>query len=324
MFDYENVLNTLAAFDKMKTKKQIKFLKGIFLDDSFMEWLFIPKKEANTNEKTASLYSMFIKPKIMRAIVEMFENTGFSKFNRTHATFIYSICNVAIATNNERIVEVERQRKEGEITNKMAQNINEKIERYNSYIADLIRCAKKIIRKEAKDLSRASNLPKYLCVTALHSVPEPKYVDRFKIGYYLNNLLNNVYSEVDALGGFNKEVRWRVFFKEMFGKENVVEAATFILLEGVHRIDKYKNSADVKECWDSLSAFALKELNEAPETIRNQMIELYIKRIDKMFANKAFDLRVNLLSLDESPFSKLADTVKKYSDRIMEILERGK
>lgn len=324
MFDYDYVLRTLEDFEEMKEKKRIKFLRNLFYDETFIEWLFQPKPEPTLDEKMSALYHRLTRPRVIRTLIEMIEDTGYNKFNRSHATFLYSICNVAISSNNERVIEVENQRKNGELTNKEVQNINAKLEKYSQFTASLMKATNKIVKRDAKELSRECNLPKYICIAALHSVPEPKYVDRFKIGYYLNTLLSTVYSEVDALGGFNKEVRWKNFFKEIFGKENVVEAATFILLEGVHRIDKYKNSKDVKECWDSLSAFALRELNESPEQIRNQMIELYIKRIDKMFANRTFDLRVDLLSINESLFPKLAATIEKYTDRISSILTRGK
>jgi hypothetical protein len=254
----------------------------------------------------------------------MIDDEGYSKFNRSHSTFIYSICNVAIQSNNERIEATEKQRKDGEITNKEAQRLGEKMEKYNTYINDLLKAGRKIIKDSAKELSHDSHLPMYICVTALHSVPEPQYIDRFKIGFYLNNLLNNVYSEIEQMGDFSDNVRWGTFFKEIFGKDNVVEVATFILLEGVHRIDKYRNSDDVKSAWDTLTSFALRELNEAPEALRTQMLELYIKRIDKMFSNKAFDLRVDMLSINDKLFPKLVDSIQKYADKIESILSRGK
>ena len=80
----------------------------------------------------------------------------------------------------------------------------------------------------------------------------------------------------------------------------------------------------MRECWDSLTTFALKELNDAPDQIRNQMIELYIKRIDKMFSSKSYDLRVNLLKIDDFSFPKLVDTIDKYADKITAIVSRGK
>lgn len=324
MFDYDRTLRTLEEFGDLSEKKRFKFLRNLFYDDTFIEWLFQPKQVPNLNEMASALYVEFTRPKVIKAITEMVKDEGYSKFNRSHATFLYTLSNIAIQANNERAEETEKQRKAGELSNKEAQRLNEKIEKYNEYIADLLKVVRKIIKKDAVELAKESHLPKYICITAMHSVPEPQYIDRFKIGYYLNNLLNTVYSEIEQMGDFSEHVRWRTFFKEIFGKDNVVEVATFVLLEGVHRIDKYRNSEDVKNAWDSLTSFALQELNEAPEAIRSQMIELYIKRIDKMFANKAFDLRVNLLSINDKLFPKLVETVEKYTDKIESILSRGK
>jgi len=324
MFDYDRTLELLEDFGDLSAKKSRKFLKGLFMDETFMEWLFQPKQVPNINELVGALYVEFTKPKVIKGISDMLEDVGQREFTRTHATFIYSICNIAIQGNNEKMIDIDKQRKAGDIGNKEAQRLNEKIEVFNSYIARLLKNAKKIIKREAEEISKESRLPKYVCITALHSIPEYKYVDRFKIGFYLNNLLNSIYSEIEQMGGFPQNVRWRAFFKSIFGKDNVVEVATFVLLEGVHRIDKYSNSRDVKEAWDSLTSFALRELDDAPEAIRTQMVELYIKRIDKMFSNKAFDLRVDLMSVNTKLFPKLVETVEKYADKIETILIRGK
>ena len=323
-FDYDWTLETLENINEMRPGKAQKFLRNLLQDESFIEWLFQPKQVPNINELISALYVRFTKPRVIKSVVEMIEEEGTSEFTRSHATFLYSLCNIGIQSNNERITEIEKKRKNGEISGKEADKLNDKVVKYNEYISDLLRCAKKIIKRDAKELARESNIPKYICITAYHSVPDYKYVDRFKIGYYLNNLLNNIYSEVEANGKFSSDVRWKLFFKEIFGKDNVVEVATFILLEGVHRIDKYKNSSAVKDCWDSLTSFALKELNEAPEALRTQMIELYIKRISKMFANGTFDLRVDLLSIGDVSFPKLSETISKYASKIEEILKAGK
>lgn len=323
MFDYDDSLRILEDFPKMKEKKQQKVLKNLMFDDSFIEWLFQPKPEANITEKVNAMYIIFTKPKVVRSLADMISDIGYNEFGRSHATFLYSICNIAIQSNNDRIIEINRQRKNNELSSKEAQEILDKVEKYNKYIAELLRCVKKIVKRDAKQLARDAHLPKNVCSLAFHSVPEPKYVDRYRIGYYLNNLLNDIYSEVDATGGFENETRWKPFFKTIFGNDNIIEAATFILLEGVHRIDKYDSSKQVRACWDSLTTFALKELNDAPDALRSQMLELYIKRIDKMFSNKAFDLRVNLLSVDDNTFPKLVDSISKYADKIQDILKRG-
>jgi hypothetical protein len=127
--------------------------------------------------------------------------------------------------------------------------------------------------------------------------------------------LNELYTEIDATENELSEIDWKVFFKTLFGKENVLECATFILLEGAHRTKGFKHQ-NVRKIWDSLTAFALDELEGADAPARNQMIELYIKRIEKMFANGSFDLRVDLNSLPETEFPQLTQTVAKYADQL--------
>lgn len=324
MFDYDLTLENLENFNEMRAGKGQKMLKNLLFDESFIEWLFHPAPNPNINEMMNALYIRFSKPRIINALVDMIDETGYNRFTRSHATFLYTLCNIGIRANNERVLEISKQRKSDQISNKEADRLNSKVIRYNEYISELLKCAKRIVKKDGKILAHESGLPKYLCITAYHSVPDPQYIDRFKIGYYLNNLLGNVYSEVEAYGSFPSDIRWKIFFKNIFGKENCVEVATFILLEGVHRIDRYKNSTPVKDCWDSLTTFALKELNEAPEALRTQMIELYIKRISKMFANGAFDLRVDLMSINDNVFPKLTETIMKYGSRIEEILRKGR
>lgn len=329
MFDYDYTIRTLMKLEKMKGKKRNRFLKNLFLDDAFVEWLFQPNQQTGSTEnlmqQVNDLYAAITKPKAIRSIVDMIEDVGYRRFTRSHATFLYTLANIAIESNASNVAEVAKRRKEGKLTNKEVKDFNEKIEKYNGYISQLIRTSKQIVKRDAKNLAKETNIPRFICYNAFYSVPETKYIDRFKIGYYLNNLLNSAYADIDAYGEFDRDsIKWKPFFREVFGKDNVVEVATFILLEGVHRIDKYKNSEAVKECWDSLTEFALKELNEAPETLRTQMIELYIKRIDKMFANRTFDLRVDLLSISDKLFPKLNDTIVKYSGKIEDILTRGK
>lgn len=323
MFDYDKTLSILQDFKHISSKKQKKLIKGLLYDDTFIEWLFQPKQVPNLKETVSAMYAQFTKPMVMEAIVEAIKDEGYHEFTRSHATFLFSVANIAIQGNNEMLEDINQKKKNDEISGKEARRLSDKIEESNEIIASLLKVAKKIIKRDATALARESHLPKYICMTALHSIPEPKYIDKYKIGFYLNNLFNSIYSEVEENGEFEEGVRWRAFFKDIFGKDNVVEAATFVLLEGVHRIDKYKNSKDVKMCWDSLTSFALKELNDAPQQLRQQMIELYIKRIDKMFANKSFDLRVDLTDISERAFPNLVETIEKYTDKITNILSKS-
>lgn len=320
MFDYKYMMQQFNNFDEMKESRKYKFLNGLLHDDDFMEYLFNPKKTENTESEIMALYQQVCKPKVVRTLSDMIEEVGYDRFDRSVATFINSICNQGLMYNNERLNEASANKRTGDIDNKAFRQISEKAEKYNSYIAELLKCSRKIVKREARELASDSGLPKYICTIALRTVPETKYVKPYKVTYYLSALMNNIYSEVDKIGDFSDNVNWRIFFRTVFGKENSIEAATFILLEGVHRIDKYKNNKDVHACWDSLTSYALRELNDAPDQLRNQMIELYIKRVAKMFANRAFDLRVDLLHIDEDIFPKLVKSIGGYADKLTEIL----
>lgn len=321
MFDYELAVDVLRDFKYMSKKKRKKILRSMFYDDDFIEWMFQPKKVPNLNEIVTAMYTEFTKGFVMNAIVEVIEDEGPREFTRSHATLLTSIANIAIDANNEELKDIEEKRKAGDYSRREAARLVDEIKDINNIIADLLKCARKIVKKESVEISRNCRIPKYIAVTALTSIPDPKYIGKFQIGFYLNNTLNTIYSEVERNGDFELSVKWREFFKYIFGKDNVIEAATFVLLEGVNRVNKYKNSEDVCNCWDSLTSFALKELNDSPNQIREQMIELYIKRIEKMFLNKSFDLRVNLLDIDDYDFPKLTETVKKYADKISNILK---
>lgn len=323
MFDYEKIMDFLESTEKMSPKKARSKMLRMMENEDFFHWLFHPAPNPRLNDMVTDLYVQLTRPINIRYMIEMLERESFRDFNRSQATFLFSICNIAIASNNEKIDEIKRKRKKDEISGREASRLMDKVEKTNRDITRLLKLTKKIVKPDAKKLSRYTKLPLYTCMTALYSVPETKYVDRVRIGYYLNTLLNDIYSEVEENGEFGRRVYWRDFFKEIFGKNNTVEVATFILLEGVHRIEKYRDSDAVKDCWNSLTNFALKELNDSPEQIRQQMLELYIKRIDQMFANKSYDLRVNLLNDDlEFSFPNVFRTVKKYYNKIKEILDR--
>lgn len=324
MFDHEEIMDILIGFKRLTRKKRRKFFVTLLDDRDFIKWLFQPEKVPNLTEIVANLYREFTRPMVMESMIDAIEYEGYSAFNRSHATFLMTVCNLAIERNNEALKELDKMKKDRSIEREKIRDINDKIDESNNMIAKLLKRVRKIVKREAFQLAKDARLPRYITVAAMSSIPEAKYIDRYKIGYYLNNLFNTVYSDVEENGNFERNVKWRIFFEDLFGRDNVVEVATFILLEGVHRIDKYKNSSDVHECWDSLTDFALSELNKAPDALRDQMIELYIKRIDKMFSNRAFDLRTNLLKLDKYIFPKLAKTIDKYADKIIGILKRGR
>lgn len=329
-FDAEDLLRTLEDVKEMSGKQLKKFFKKLFKSKSYLYWIFKPDVDdrAKIKKQQEKVYQILAKPKCIKAIIEGIESEGSETYSRAAAAHLYALSNLAKKIGVDRVNEVADARKAGDIGDNKAKDEKKKAEKYISLVEELEDLVKEINKKDAKRLAKKSKLPKKICILAMHSVPEPEYIDRYKIGHYLNNLLTRIYNHVEESDNYsdyfnsdNIDYRWEEFFKAVFGEKNDVEVATFVLLEGVHRIKDYKNGA-VKECWDSLTKWALKTLEKAPEQIATQMVELYIKRIDKMFANGSFDLRANLLKLSKDLFPSLTKIVDRYSDKIQAIVER--
>lgn len=320
-FSYKETME-IAQSEKISKKKKAKYLKNIFQDEKFMQWLFNPGKgNPELTQQVMKLYSAFTTPGMIQALIKMVEEER-DDLGRSQATFLMSLCNTASADITQMAQKAKQDSKSGLITRSELGQSNRNYDDQTEDIAELVKLTKSIVKGKAKRLASDSELSKTICQIGLTSVPDAKYVDRFKIGFYLNALLSAIYAEVADETEFDKGADWKAYFSEIFGKNNIFEVATFILLEGVNRIDKYDSNA-VRRCWESLTKFALKQLDSAPDQLRTQMIELYIKRIDKMFANHTYDLRVDLLDISRENFPRLNGTINKYKDRITDILQRG-
>lgn len=329
-FDAQDLLETMADIKEMSGKEVKKFYKRLFKDESYLGWLFNPNLDdrAKIKKQQETLYEVFTKPKSIKGIIAAFDSVNPSDYSRAAAANIYAIANLGKSVAVERINDINDARKAGDIKDSKAKEEKQKAEKYLDLTEELQEVVKEIVKKDGKKLAKQSKLPKKICIMALHSVPNPEYIDRYKIGHYLNNLLTLIYNHVeesdnysDYFNGDNVEYKWDEFFKTVFGKQNDVEVATFVLLEGVHRIKDYKNAA-VRDCWDSLTKWALKTLEKAPEQIKTQMIELYIKRIDRMFSNGVFDLRADILKLSSDLFPSLTKVISRYSDKIEAIMKK--
>ena len=152
--------------------------------------------------------------------------------------------------------------------------------------------------------------------------PEVKYIPQQRITSTTVHLLEEIYSEAN-ISGFPAKgsgVHWKPLFKTIFGVENIPSVAVSILLEGAHHIDKYRESDNlicVRDCWDSLTKFALNELEECPDKVRSQMIELYLKKAENLINRRngrPTDLRVNLTRLPNE-FRNVIRTVDFYKNQ---------
>lgn len=325
-FNMNRFIDTLSNNKSLSKDQLDKLMLKTMKNPEFMDHLFPTGKDAPADGLTEKMYSLLVKKKVLKSICRVIESEGPKTFNRSIATWLYSIATVAITLQEDRWNEYRK--RYGNLDPKRdmamasdARQDRETLEEYDKITIYLVKLIRKMEKRNIKKLIKEANVPDGLAECVVVTVPDHKYINNFRVGFYLNQVLLSTYRYVDEHKFDTKYVNWKEFFKILFGENNVIEAATFILLEGVHRIDNY--GRDVEHTFNDLTMFALKELEKAPETLKNQMIELYVKRISRMFANKTFDLRANLLDIDPNQFPKLVETVGHYAKQIAEIVNKG-
>ena len=327
MFNYDKLIKKLEKFDELSSKKQGKVLESIFCSDEFRDWFYASSDISNDQPMTKpmvnKIFGLLAVPKTMKRITKFINNKTTEDFDHTSCSIAFLIVEQAIEISNNANSEISESYKSGELASKEAKAYKEKSEKYSQMISDLMDAIKDIAKSEVKEICKKSELPKGLVLTTYLMIPDRKYIPKFKIGMYVNQLLQEIYKWTGENGiEYTSSIKWGSYFGNFFGSELTSSAAISILLEGVRRIDAYRESDhfdNVREVWDSLTTFAMTELDKAPENIRRQMIEIYVKRIDRIFRNgNSPRLRVDLLNIPNN-FNNLADTVSKYTDRIAKI-----
>ena len=320
--------------NEMSSDRFRKKLLNLIGDDEFLMAIFRPRiteeepKEA-LSAKIAQVYDVASKRSVISVIAEALSDHGYYSLMRPSATFLVTLVNLGMATIDTKATDLGRMKDHNEISDREFNRNMEKLTRYQDDLEEIVSYARKIVKGSAKSLARKTGLPKSFCASSLFSVPGVNYVDTYKVGFYLKTVLGNLYGmvnndpnefEVDF-----DEVQWKQYFSAIFGAQRLPDIASMILLEGAESIKRYEdNYHDVKECWDSITNFALKTLNQAPTSIRDQMIELYLKRLNKMFADHNLDLRVDLRTIDSLRFDNLWDTIKRYKGKFDEVMAKAK
>ncbi len=323
MFDMKDFVSFLKC-QKDYSKDQIdRIMLRTMRNPEFMDHLFPTGKDVPADGLTEEMYALLIKKRILKSICRILEDEGPRTFNRSIATWLYSVLSVAMNTQEKRWEAFRHEYKDFNPRKEVgrasdARRDKEALEDYDRTLVNFANLVVKINKSEIRELIEYANIPKGMAECVIVNVPETKYVTNFRVGFYLNTVLISIYRFVDDHHFDTSEVNWKRFFKILFGEKNVIEAANFILLEGVHRIDDY--GAEVSDTFNQLTMFALKELENAPEMLKSQMLDLYVKRISKMFANRTFDLRANLLDIDPDRFPELVKTVSHYASQIREII----
>lgn len=322
-----------------------KTLKKYLSSPELYRCIFIPENTPNIPEDLGKMMEYLSKKRMVKDIRSIIHDEDYEKFQgsyrssseerfkafRSFVALVYSVSNVAASAVKD----------DGNRYNEMVKNnamkrdlreLRDHIEEYSQAIEDLGIALHKLVKKEAKHLSQKTGLPRDLCEHAICSTPG--YINKNQISNYLSIMLSIIYSYVNENGDFvdrgkfrryNKfnDIDWGNFFGYLYGKENLPDIAIYITLEGVNRIDQY-HSDEVRDCWDSLTFFALDTLEKSPMTIKESMMDTYLQVISTMFANGSNDLRVNLLTLDNGEYPTLVKMIDKYAGKIKDVIDQYK
>lgn len=317
---YEKAITKLDNFKKLPKEKQIKLLKKILTDEEMIKWQFDPtqNKQAYTAEMFNKLYRAMALPTPMRMYMPMYEHYGKETFSRSSIVILHTILTYALDIHNSMINSYKSEMAESG-HNAETQDMKARCEKYSEHLDSLKDVIQKLVKPYIKSLTNDTGLNKNMVFKALMIAPEVKYIPQQKITSTTITMLEEMYSEANTSGfpARGAGVNWKPLFKLVFGVENLPSAAVSILLEGAHHIDKYRGSENlicVRDCWDSLTKYALDELENCPDKVRSQMLELYLKKAENLINRRngrPTDLRVNLTRLPNE-FRNMVRTVNFY------------
>lgn len=320
---YEKAISKLEKFTELNKEKQVKLLKKILTDEEMLKWQFDPgqNKQPYTGEMFNKLYKAMAMPAALKTYEPMLNRYGKETFTRSSIVILHTVLTYALEIHNSMI---ESYKNEVSATgaNKETKDMKNRVEKYAEHLDSLKGVIQKLVKPWLKSLSSDTGLSRDIIFKALMVAPEVKYIPQQRITSTTVHLLEEIYSEAN-ISGFPAKgsgVQWKPLFKTIFGVENIPSVAVSILLEGAHHIDKYRESDNlicVRDCWDSLTKFALNELEECPDKVRSQMIELYLKKAENLINRRngrPTDLRVNLTRLPNE-FRNVIRTVDFYKNQ---------
>lgn len=320
---YEKAITKLDKFKELSKEKQMKLLKKILTDEEMVKWQFDPgqNKQPYSAEMFNKLYNAMSLPTPMRTYEPMLDHYGKEAFSRSSIVILHTVLTYALNNHNNLISDYKNELQSSG-HNAETKDMKNRCEKYGEHLDSLKGVIQKLVKPYLKSLTVDTGLSKDMVFRALMVAPEVKYIPQQRITSTTISLLEELYSEANTSGfpARGVGIRWKALFRTIFGAENLPSVAVSILLEGAHHIDKYRGSENliaVRDCWDSLTKYALDELEGSPDKVRTQMLELYLKKAENLINRRngrPTDLRVNLTRLP-GEFRNMIRTVDLYKNQ---------
>lgn len=330
-FQYQMVVDSLEPdqWRGLSNEQRKDIMDRVFYEDAFRDWFYqTPRNNCHIpcdKDHINPLFNLLAKPQPMQTLIKYIEGSNREEFDRTSCCIAWIVAEKAVDAANRANQLTDEQYQRGEIDRETARSYRGRSEAFGKIIEDLITQIRKKVEYSVSEMSKKTNLPEALIYSTYFIVPGRDYVPKGKIGHYVKKLLEEIYQWTGNNGLDDARIiHWGPFFGNYFGNSLTSSAAVSILLEGVSRIETYQSLDhfdDVSTVWDSLTDFALKELNRASDEVRTQMIELYMKRLEGISRNnngQSPQLRVDLLRVPRD-LTNLAATVQRFGQRLKEL-----
>lgn len=315
MFNVNRFEEFLKNFSQYDSDKAVRKLNRDYLTNpDFGAALFAPNGDSTT-EKMEAIYKLTSKKKVVRLFNDAIQE-GEYDYPRWTAVYANSIAR----SNHDSLSAAMDAVNNADMSNKERDIQTDKIMAAAKESERLQKAAFKIVKHESKTLAAKANVDKALAKKILALVPNNEFIGKNRIPFYTNLVLNQIYRFSSKEGIPTDNINFYKLFSYLFGKQNVAEVATFILLEGIERLGKFKCDT-VMKTWDSLTAFALDELERADIGMQGQLIEIYLKRLATMMANGERTVRVDLREISQAKFPRLSKTVASYKDKFDSIID---
>lgn len=333
MFEYDKVFKKLKELDQLPKKKRKKVLNAIFSDD-FKDWFYGTSDKSNGNRNDPpnmntmieSIVNELAHPNHIKLITKFIEGKNYDEFDHTDSCIGYVIIEAAIKMLNSTKEELNSGMKNGDIGSKSARKYKDKIESYNEEIKNLVSAIQDKSHPFVKKLSKSTNLSKEFVMATHFLIPSPKYILKHRINFMMEGLLKEIYRFTGMHGiEYASSINWHNYFAALFGDNLTASTALSVVMEGVRRIDAYRDLPhfdSVREVWDSLTKYGMKELDNAPENVRRQMLDIYMKRAERIYRNGDARLRVDFLNIP-AEYDNLNKSMEYYTDKLAKIMRRN-